>query len=88
MQPENRGHKVFAIETNLHHATSWLRRGLATTLQDAGVDDLTIQRILRRSDVSVTRRCYIKKLPQQAHHAMETFQQQVTTATVVTGRGQ
>jgi integrase len=30
------------------------RRGLATKLHDAGVNDLTIQRILRHSDVSVT----------------------------------
>jgi integrase len=47
------------------------RRGLATNLHDAGVNDLTIQRILRHSDVSVTRRAYIKRLPQQATDAME-----------------
>lgn len=50
------------------------RRGLATNLHDAGVNDLTIQRILRHSDVSVTRRAYIKRLPQQATDAMEKIQ--------------
>jgi hypothetical protein len=34
------------------------------------VDDLTIQGILRHSDVSVTRACYIKTLPAQAKEAM------------------
>ena len=61
------------------------RRGLATNLHDAKVDDLTIQRLLRHSDVSVTRRCYIKRLPKQAYDAMETFQQQVATTTVGAG---
>jgi integrase len=46
------------------------RRGLATNLHDLGVDDLTIQRILRHSDVSVTQRCYIKTLPAQSIAAM------------------
>jgi len=50
------------------------RRGLATNLHDAGVNDLTIQRILRHSDVSVTRRAYIKRLPQQATDAMQKIQ--------------
>jgi integrase len=43
------------------------RRGLATNLHELGVDDLTIQRILRHSDVSVTQRCYIQD-PSQAEH--------------------
>jgi integrase len=36
------------------------RRGLASNLYDLGVDDLTIQRILRHSDVETTRKSYIK----------------------------
>ena len=39
-------------------------------LHDYGVDDLTIQRILRHSDVSVTRACYIKTMPAQAVEVM------------------
>jgi integrase len=54
-----------------------LRRGLATNLHDLQVDDLTIQRVLRHSDVSVTRRAYIKRLPKQAVAAMERFQERV-----------
>jgi len=36
------------------------RRGLATNLHALGVDDLDIQRIMRHSDVGVTRASYIK----------------------------
>lgn len=52
------------------HGFHAFRRGLATNLHDLGVDDLTIQRILRHSDVSVTQRCYIKTLPAQSIAAM------------------
>jgi integrase len=55
------------------------RRGVATNLHDAGVNDLTIQRILRHSDVSVTRRAYIKRLPSQAIKAMNTLQARIDT---------
>jgi integrase len=50
------------------------RRGLATNLHDLGVDDLTIQRILRHSDVSVTQRYYIKTLPEQSIAAMKKLE--------------
>ena len=53
------------------------RRGVATNLHDAGVNDLTIQRILRHSDVSVTRRAYIKRLPAHAVAAMNVLQGRV-----------
>ena len=53
------------------------RRGVATNLHDAGVNDLTIQRVLRHSDVSVTRKSYIKRLPAQAVDAMNVFQANV-----------
>lgn len=56
------------------------RRGVATNLHDAGVNDLTIQRVLRHSDVSVTRRSYIKRLPAQAVDAMNVFQANVEKA--------
>jgi integrase len=39
------------------------RRELATNLHAMGVDDMTIQRILRHSNVAVTQTCYIKTLP-------------------------
>jgi integrase len=57
------------------------RRGVATNLHDAGVNDLTIQRVLRHSDPSTTRRSYIKRLPQQATDAMSKMQSQIDAAT-------
>ena len=36
------------------------RRGLASNLNELGVHDLTIQRILRHSNVATTRKSYIK----------------------------
>lgn len=44
------------------------RRGLASNLHALGEDDLDIQRIMRHSDVSVTRRSYIK-VPDSAKRA-------------------
>jgi integrase len=59
------------IEWHGFHA---FRRGLATNLHALGVDDLTIQKILRHSDVSVTQRCYIKTLPEQSIAAMKKLE--------------
>ena len=48
-------------------------RGLATNLHALGVDDKTIQRILRHSNVSITQKCYIKAMPAQVTDAMAQF---------------
>jgi integrase len=56
------------------HGWHAFRRGLATNLHDLGVDDKTIQAILRHSNVSVTQKCYIKSLPKQSHTAMEQYE--------------
>jgi integrase len=53
------------------------RRGLATNLHAIGVDDLTIQRILRHSNVQVTQQSYIKTLPQQVTDAMDQLNAKV-----------
>lgn len=53
------------------HGFHAFRRGLATNLHDLGVDDKTIQAILRHGNVAVTQRCYIKTLPQQSIAAMQ-----------------
>jgi len=50
------------------------RRGLATNLHDLGVDDITIQRILRHSSVEVTRKSYIRTLPEQSVDAMSRLE--------------
>jgi hypothetical protein len=52
------------------HGFHAFRRGLATNLHALGVDDLTIQRILRHSHVSVTQQCYIKTRDAQSIAAM------------------
>lgn len=63
------------------HGFHAFRRGLATNLHDLGVDDLIIQRILRHSDVSVTRQCYIKTLPQQTVDAMAKVESAISRKT-------
>jgi integrase len=60
--------RAAGIEWRGWHA---FRRGLATVLHDLAVDDITIQHILRHSDVSVTRSSYIKTLPQQTVDGMD-----------------
>jgi hypothetical protein len=49
-------------------------RGVDTILKDLGVDDLTIQEILRQGDVNVTRRSYIKRLDKSFGNAMDQFE--------------
>lgn len=56
------------------------RRGLATNLHDLGVDDLTIQRILRHASVEVTRRAYIRTLPEQSVNAMSRLENRLTSS--------
>jgi integrase len=46
------------------------RRGLASTLFELGCDDLTVQRILRHSKVSVTREHYIRLRDPKVEDAM------------------
>jgi integrase len=53
------------------HGWHGFRRGLATVLHDKHVSDLTIQAILRHSDVFVTRAAYIKRTPQTSIDAMK-----------------
>ncbi len=61
------------------HGYHACRRGLATNLHQLGVPDVVIQRILRHSNVSVTRSCYIKTSDPDSVQAMEKLQR----ATVV-----
>ena len=58
------------------HGLNWhgwhaYRRGLASNLKQLGVDDLTIQAILRHSDVRTTQRHYIKTVPEQVKAGMQ-----------------
>lgn len=54
------------------------RRGLGTNLHAMGVDDLTIQRILRHSNVAITQAYYIKTAPASAVAAMQLFEAQAS----------
>jgi integrase len=46
------------------------------------VDDLTVQKILRHSDVSVTQRYYIKTTPEQNRAAMQKLEFAVEEALI------
>ncbi len=56
------------------HGYHACRRALATNLHDLGIDDLTIQKILRHASVKTTQACYIKTLPKQVTDAMDRFE--------------
>jgi integrase len=56
------------------HGWHAFRRGLATNLHRLGVQDGTIQRILRHSTVSVTQACYIKTPDAAVVEAMRSLQ--------------
>ncbi len=56
------------------HGWHAFRRGLATNLHALGVDDLTIQRILRHENVGTTQKSYVKTRDQQVHAAMDQLQ--------------
>jgi integrase len=56
------------------HGWHSFRRGLATNLNRLGVDDSVIQRILRHSNVSVTQKCYIKTVGDDARLAMQKLE--------------
>lgn len=53
------------------------RRGLATNLKELGVEDTTIQCILRHEDVRTTQRFYIKTAPKVAHEAMQQLEAKI-----------
>jgi integrase len=62
------------------HGWHAFRRGLATNLHRLGVDDMTIQRILRHANVAVTQRCYIKTADSDAAAAMQRFERSLEYA--------
>jgi len=62
------------------HGWHAFRRGLATNLHRLGVDDMTIQRILRHANVGVTQRCYIKTADSDAAAAMQRFERSLEYA--------
>jgi integrase len=55
-----------------HGWHAW-RRGLATTLHQLGIDDKTIQAILRHSNIGVTMNIYVKSVAESQVNAMDTL---------------
>lgn len=66
--------KAHGLEWHGWHA---YRRGLASNLKQLGVDDLTIQAMMRHSDVTVTRKHYIKTIPAEVTQAMQKLSRAV-----------
>lgn len=71
--------KKLALEWHGWHA---FRRGLATNLHDLGIDDQTIQKILRHSNVRVTQDAYIRTLSHQTVDAMAQLETAICEASV------
>ncbi|HEV2326173.1 MAG TPA: site-specific integrase [Terracidiphilus sp.] len=70
------------------HGMKWkgwqaYRRGLATNLKELGVEDTTIQCILRHEDVSTTQRFYIKTAPRVAQEAMRQLEAKIAYTALV-----
>ncbi len=68
------GH-AFKLDTSIPSWNGWhaFRRGLATNLHTLGVDDKTIQAILRHSNVSLTINVYIKSVTESQVNAMDVL---------------
>ena len=59
------------------------RRGVASNLFQLGVDELTVQRILRHSKVTVTRERYIKVRDERVEVAMAAFEEAIAKSQAV-----
>ena len=68
------------------HGWHAFRRGLATNLHRLGVSDVTIQRILRHSNVAVAQACYIKTASDESKAAMEKLESALTDTNVTPKR--
>jgi len=87
------GH-LFKLDESLPRWHGWhaFRRGLATNLHALGVDDKTIQGILRHSNVGLTMNVYVKSVGESQVNAMDALSQKLgicnELATNGTGRVQ
>jgi integrase len=59
------------------HGWHAFRRGLATNLHGLGVDDKTIQAILRHSNIGITQNIYIKSVSEQQLDAMDSLSEKL-----------
>jgi integrase len=80
-KPLNMANLGTAIKTTLKdsgvqwHGWHALRRGFATRLHEAGVQDRIIQALMRHSSMSVTMKHYVKAMPAANIAAMEKLRQ-------------
>ena len=65
------------------HGWHAFRRGVASNLFQLGVDELTVQRVLRHSKVTVTRERYIKVRDERAEQAMAQFEAAIQNSSAV-----
>ena len=63
------------------HGWHSFRRGLATNLHALGVDDKTIQAILRHSNLGITMNSYVKSVADSQVAAMDTLSKKFGTCT-------
>jgi integrase len=72
------GH-VFERDSSLPLWHGWhaFRRGLATNLHTLGVDDKTIQAILRHSNIGITQNIYIKSVSELQVSAMDSLSEKL-----------
>jgi len=74
---------IFERDSSLPLWRGWhaFRRGLATNLHDLGVDDKTIQGILRHSNIGITQNIYIKSVNEKQVTAMDVLSEKLGTCT-------
>jgi integrase len=70
--------KAFRAAKAEWHGWHCFRRGLASTLFQLGTDDLTVQKILRHSEVVVTRESYIRVRDEKVQLAMERLTRELS----------
>lgn len=72
---------LFERDKSLPEWRGWhaFRRGLATNLHALGVDDKTIQAILRHSNIGITQNIYIKSVKESQVSAMDTLSEKLGT---------
>lgn len=78
------GH-LFERDNSLPRWHGWhaFRRGLATNLHALGVDDKTIQAILRHSTIAMTQNVYIKSVDESQVSAMDALSEKLGTCKTV-----
>jgi integrase len=74
---------VYERDKSLPRWHGWhaFRRGLATNLHALGIDDKTIQAILRHSNVGLTMNVYVKSVSESQVSAMDTLSEKLGTCT-------